>query len=175
MDESEYNFWIVNDQSDGLLIVPESCRASVIHVSDADDGEKRMAAIQDRNNSDRANLSSRASIFMYSRPLDSCDGSALTVPEDSGRNSRASPTCILLEESIYLVIPESLMLQVSARIRSDNLDRLLVSFVGSDKTCSTRCTKSNRQMSGTLVLDKSEFGILDVEEAPKSPLEALLL
>lgn len=175
MDDPEYNFWIINNQSDGLLIVPESCRTSVIHVSDADDGEKRMAAIDDRN-SNRAGFSSHASVFMYSRPLDAaCDGSAPLVPENSGRDSRASPTCLLLEESIYLVIPQTLMSQVSARIRSHNLNRLLVSFVGSDKTCSTRCAKSQREMSGTLILDKSEFGVLDVEEAPKSPLAELLM
>lgn len=172
--KKEYNIWIVNNKRDGVLLVPETCRVSVIHVSDQSDGEKRMAAIEARNKNGRVDLSSQESIYMYSRALDYQDGSNAVIPPNRGRDSRASPECILLEESVYMVIPGDVKADVCRCIEKNDLDRLFVSFIGSDQQCSTQCAMSKRKINGTLVIDKSEFGVLELDNPPRSPLSQIL-
>tara|TARA_E500000178_G_C16642681_1_gene582680 strand:- start:114 stop:671 length:558 start_codon:yes stop_codon:yes gene_type:complete len=174
--QDEYKIWVVNNKTEGVLCVPESCRVSVIHVSDQDDGKKRMAAIEARNAQLKSALSSHESIYAYSRPLDCCEGGRAFIPPNNGLNSRASPECILLEESIYLVIPSGVRTSVKNCIEEHGLGRLLVSFMSPDQTCSTQCALSQRQMNGTIIINKEEFGVLDVEldNPPTSPLSQLL-
>ena len=176
LPDHEYRIWVVNNKTDGVLCVPESCRVSVIHVSDQNDGEKRLAAIKARNAKARSELSSHESIYVNSRPLDCRDGGSAFIPPNSGRDSRASPECILLEESIYLVIPSDVRTAVKHCIELHDFDRLLVSFMSPDKTCSTQCSLSQRKMDGTIIINKGEFGVLDVDatEPPTSPLAQLL-
>ncbi len=173
-EKREYNIFIANNKRDGVLLVPENCRVSVIHVSDQNDGEKRMAAIEARNKNGRVGLSSQESIYMYSRALDYQDGSNAVIPPNSGRESRASPECILLEESVYLVIPGDVKTDVCRCIEENSLERLLVSFIGSNQQCSTQCAMSKRRMNGTHVIDKSEFGVLELDNPPLSPLSQIL-
>tara|TARA_B100001027_G_scaffold179558_1_gene130943 strand:+ start:180 stop:743 length:564 start_codon:yes stop_codon:yes gene_type:complete len=173
----DFKIWIVNNKTDGILCVPQRCRVSVIHVSDEEDGEKRMAAINALNSQCKKTLSTHESIYAYTRPLDCHEGQVPIVPPNSGRNSRASPECILLEESIYVVIPHLVRSSVKKCIEQHDLNLLYISFMSDDQTCSTQCSMSRRQISGTIVIKKSEFGVLDVDplEEPKSPLAKLVL
>ena len=176
LPDNEYKIWVVNNKKDGVLCVPESCRVSVIHVSDQEDGKKRLAAINTRNSKCKTELSSHESIYVYSRPLDCCGGGHAFIPPNSGRDSRASPECILLEESIYLVIPSDVKTSVKECIEMHDLDRLLVSFMSPDKTCSTHCSMTQRKMDGTIIISKEEFGVLhvNIDNPPTSPLAQLL-
>lgn len=169
----DYKVWVCNDGRDGIFVVPKSCRVSVTHVSDADDGERRHELISRMNSNDRSEMSSLDAVYLYTRPLDvdSLTGKR-TVPTNEGKDSRASPQCVLSHESFYLVLSISIREEIEETIKSRNFERIFVSFLDHDSRCSTKCDATNTQIQGTFQIDKNHFSLL--QPTPASPLSFLV-
>jgi len=169
----EYKIWVCNDGRDGILVVPKSCRVSVTHVSEDDDGQRRYEAISRMNTKNRTEMSSKDAVYLYTRALDVDSSTGIrTVPENEGKDSRASPACVLSHESFFLILPLPIRSEMEETIRARNFERIFVSFLDEENHCSTKCDLTDTQIQGTFQIDKNDFCLL--HSPPASPLSFII-
>lgn len=173
IENFRYRLYVCNDGKDGVLMVPHTCRVSVMHVSGAENGTSRHELIESMNSADKNTLSTMDSIYVYTRALDvNAETGEKTVPTNKGRDSQPSPVCILTHESFFLVLPTHVKTDIGLMLAEKNLDQLYVTFIDADDHCSTKCSVTHTDIPGTFVLNKSDFPLL--HSPPASPLSFLL-